>query len=32
MTLFELMEWLGRRHPNSTQHYVKITPTKLVKV
>lgn len=31
MTLFELQEWLGHKHPSSTQHYVKITPTKLMK-
>jgi hypothetical protein len=29
MTLFELMEWLGHRSPSATQHYAKITPTKL---
>ena len=31
MTLSELQEWLGHRSPHSTQHYVKITPTKLAK-
>jgi len=31
MTLFELQEWLGHRDPSSTQHYAKITPTKLAK-
>lgn len=31
MTLFELQEWLGHRSPEATQHYVKITPTKLAK-
>ena len=31
MTLFELQEWLGHRLPSSTQRYVKITPTKLMK-
>jgi hypothetical protein len=31
MSLFELMEWLGHRSPSSTQHYAKITPTKLAK-
>ena len=29
MTLFELMEWLGHHSPSATQHYAKITPTKL---
>jgi integrase len=29
MTLFELQAWLGHRTPASTQHYAKITPTKL---
>jgi integrase len=31
MSLFELQEWLGHRTPSSTQHYVKITPTKLAR-
>jgi hypothetical protein len=31
MSLTELQEWLGHRSPHSTQHYVKITPTKLAK-
>jgi hypothetical protein len=31
MTLFELQEWLGHKHPSSTQHYIKISPTKLMK-
>lgn len=31
MSLFELQEWLGHKHPSSTQHYAKITPTKLQK-
>ena len=31
MTLFELQEWLGHSTPAATQHYVKITPTKLAK-
>ena len=31
MSLFELMEWLGHRSPSATQHYAKITPTKLAK-
>jgi integrase len=31
LTLFELQEWLGHRSPASTQHYAKITPTKLAK-
>ncbi len=30
MTLFELQQWLGHKHPSSTQHYIKITPTKLM--
>lgn len=29
MTLFELQAWLGHRSPASTQHYAKVTPTKL---
>lgn len=31
MSLFELMQWLGHRSPSATQHYAKITPTKLAK-
>ncbi|HEV2416513.1 MAG TPA: tyrosine-type recombinase/integrase [Terriglobia bacterium] len=31
MSLFELQEWLGHRTPTATQHYVKITPTRLAK-
>lgn len=31
MTLFELMEWLSHRSPTATQHYAKISPTKLAK-
>ncbi len=31
MSLFELQEWLGHRSPASTQHYAKLTPTKLAK-
>jgi hypothetical protein len=31
MTLFELQEWLGHRSPATTQHYARITPTKLAK-
>lgn len=31
MSLFELQAWLGHRSPDSTQHYAKITPTKLAK-
>jgi len=31
MTLFELQAWLGHRSPNTTQHYARITPTKLTK-
>ena len=31
MTLFELQEWLGHSTPTATQHYAKITPTKLAK-
>ncbi|EBX7641472.1 site-specific integrase [Salmonella enterica subsp. enterica serovar Saintpaul] len=27
--LFELQRWLGHSSPNSTQHYIDITPTKL---
>ena len=29
MTLFQLQAWLGHRSPNTTQHYARITPTKL---
>jgi hypothetical protein len=29
MTLLELMQWLGHTSTKATQHYVKITPTKL---
>ncbi len=31
MTLFELQQWLGHTTPAATQHYAKITPTKLAK-
>jgi hypothetical protein len=31
MSLFELQEWLGHRSISSTQHYAKISPTKLAK-
>jgi hypothetical protein len=31
MSLFELQEWLGHRSPASTQHYAKVTPTRLAK-
>ncbi len=31
MSLFELQAWLGHKHPNTTQHYTKISPTKLAK-
>jgi integrase len=31
LSLFELQEWLGHRSPTSTQHYARITPTKLSK-
>lgn len=31
LSLFELQEWLGHRSPASTQHYAKISPTKLAK-
>jgi Phage integrase family len=31
LSLFELQAWLGHQSPNSTQHYAKITPTKLAK-
>jgi hypothetical protein len=29
MTLLELMQWLGHSSPKATQHYVKISPTRL---
>jgi len=31
LTLFELQEWLGHKHPRSTQSYAKVTPTRLAK-
>lgn len=31
MSLFELQEWLGHKSPESTRHYARITPTKLLK-
>jgi hypothetical protein len=31
MSLFELQEWLGHRSPETTQHYARITPTRLAK-
>lgn len=31
MSLFELQEWLGHRSPASTQHYAKVTPTRLAR-
>jgi hypothetical protein len=31
MSLFELQAWLGHRTPAATQHYAKLTPTKLAK-
>ena len=31
LSLFELQEWLGHKSPSSTQHYAKITPTKLMR-
>lgn len=31
LSLFELRAWLGHRSPNSTQHYAKLSPTKLAK-
>jgi integrase len=31
MSLFELQAWLGHKEPSSTQHYVKMSPTKLMK-
>jgi len=30
-SLFELQEWLGHSSPESTRHYIKITPTRLAK-
>ena len=29
MSLFELQEWLGHRYLSSTQHYAKVSPTRL---
>ncbi len=29
MSLFEVQQFLGHRSPNSTRHYIRITPTKL---
>jgi integrase len=31
MTLFEVQQWLGHKNPATTQHYIKITPTRLMK-
>jgi len=31
MSLFDLQAWLGHRSPASTQHYARISPTKLAK-
>jgi integrase len=31
MTLLELQQWLGHRSPESTRHYVTVTPTRLAK-
>jgi integrase len=31
MSLVQLQEWLGHRDPGSTQHYAKVSPTKLAK-
>lgn len=31
LSLFELQEWLGHRLVSSTQHYAKLTPTKVAK-
>lgn len=31
MSLFDLQKWLGHRSPSATQHYTKISPTKLAK-
>jgi hypothetical protein len=29
LSIWELMQWLGHRDPGSTQHYTRVTPTKL---
>jgi integrase len=31
MSLFEFQEWLGHSSPSATQHYARLTPTKLAK-
>jgi Phage integrase family len=31
LTLFELQAWLGHSTPHSTQHYARVTPTKLAR-
>ena len=31
LSLFEVQQFLGHKSPNSTQHYVRVTPTKLAK-
>lgn len=31
LSLFDLQEWLGHRLPSSTQHYAKLSPTKVAK-
>jgi integrase len=31
LTLFELQAWLGHSSPHSTQHYARLTPTKLAR-
>lgn len=31
MSLFELQQWLGHKHPSSTLYYAKITPTRLAR-
>ncbi len=31
MSLFDLQEWLGHSSPETTQHYARITPTRLAK-
>lgn len=31
MSLFDLQEWLGHSSPRSTQHYARVTPTRLAK-
>lgn len=31
MSLFELQQWLGHRSPATTQHYARLTPSKLAK-